>query len=173
MKRLSMIAGILVGVSMAGCAIVDDKKAIDPNTGVRKTELPRMGVSEQGVVTVATLFPESDVATIPSSISHVVWRRPPPVMLTTTAVETVRKPSGQSPTNTARDNRRVVDNWPVLEEDMNFESEIGRVDMCRADNSGCMSPDCAKDLAPCDNPENYACFTAKQGEYCIETGDSQ
>ena len=156
---------------IAGCAIVDDKAAVDPKTGKGEVYPPEMGVSEQGVITVATLFPTSDVAVIPSSISHVVWRRPAAVLLQ--REEPKRQRADEQVSRTARDKRRVVDNWPLLEEDMNFDSEIGRVDMCRADNSGCMEPNCAIDLVPCENPEDHQCFTMKQGEYCIEEGVNQ
>ena len=172
MNWFTTLPATLAAMSViAGCAIVEDKAGVDPKTGKRQAYLPETGVSEQGVITVATLFPTSDVAVIPSSISHVVWRRPPAVLLQS---DEPKEPSvDEGSMGTTRDERRPVDNWPLLAEDMNFDSEIGRVDMCRADNSGCMEPNCAVDLAPCQNPSEFRCFAMKQGEYCVDAGDDQ
>lgn len=153
---------------MSGCAIIDDSAAvekqeaaevfapIDESLGYRRVE--------HGIITVREIRTRSDIIIEPPSVQHVVWSRGGNIEAPPAAAV---GPENIVPTRSEPDANRALDNWPLLEEDMNFDTEIGRVDMCRPKDT-CYETSGCPDLVPCERANELACFRVKQGDYCLE-----
>lgn len=156
---------LLIGIfAVGGCAIIDDTNATRPTKMV--TGIEKVAPAEQVLVTAARLYPQSDVAILPSEIEHVLWRRSGKVIRVGEADNTSQVKKASQEEQPSSDPERVQ--WPLLERDMDFDSQISLLEMCPADNSGCGNTDCWKSLEPCENSEAFECFETKQGNYCIE-----
>jgi len=170
MNRLYTL--IIVIVVTGGCAIIDD--AAEADKAAKRfnpiEEDSGMVTTLHGIVTVDTVHQRSDIVVLPPTIQHVVWYKHGAQTSTATYVgEAPVPPPNRSPADVApvEAQTAVQDNWPLLGEDLNFESEIGRLDMCRTQIT-CHHDDRCLPLEPCTNPSGYECFTTKQGEYCLE-----
>jgi len=170
---MRLLGLIFVAMTMTGCAIVDDPAAVQerqamfrPIDGAKSDH----GV-EHGVITAREIHQRSDIVVMPPSVQHVVWRRDGSNLLTVTTAAEEKPLVEETPTTKDEAQLRAVrtpkDNWPLLAEDMNFDQEIGRVDMCDR-MQPCGPEDSCMDLEPCENPERYECFMTKPGEYCLE-----
>lgn len=165
-------AAIIVVVLLSGCAIVDDPKATEaankraPFEPI-KTAAPYTHRVEHGIITVREVQARSDIVVMPTSVQHVVWQRdgsiaavaPPP-----------REAEVAPEANRVALAERQIDDWPLLAEDMNFESEIGRVAMCRPGGACGPGEDCP-DLIPCERADELSCYRVKQGDYCVENSE--
>lgn len=120
--------------------------------------------SEHGLITVTDVMPRSDIAVLPPSVQHVVWRRAGLVAATPVSNSSIGASSDSKATDHRAhpsSKRRVRDRWPLLERDLDYGSKIGELDMC--------DPRKYRDLLePCESPEKYVCFTPKQGPFCLE-----
>lgn len=165
MKKLSI--ALTIAVTTAGCAIVEDpslEEGKEPFSPIEaKTDARTV---EHGVVTVREIHQRSDIVVMPPSIEHVVWKRSQDAV--NESVRPQAKASMRKESEGARQ-RRVKERWPVLEEDMNFASEIGRVAMCDR-TAACKEEEGCIDLEPCQSPERYECYRVKIGDYCLERG---
>jgi hypothetical protein len=151
---------------VSGCAVVEipqEDPAAKPFAPIESSRTNQL--VDHGVITVAQVQPRSDIIVLPPSVEHVVWRRGEEIL----ADEAVEVPDRAAKVSaTARTTaRRVRDNWPLLEEDLNFESEIGRLEMCDR-QTPCGPDEYCDSLEPCEEPEKYDCFSVKMGEYCLE-----
>lgn len=170
---MRLLGLIFVVMTMTGCAIVDDPAAVKERQAMfrpidgAKTD----GGVEHGVITAREIHQRSDIVVMPPSVQHVVWRRDGSNLMTVTMTDGEKPVIEQKPVVNdeapARAVRNAKDNWPVLAEDMNFDREIGRVDMCDR-TQPCGPEDSCLDLEPCEHPELYECFMTKPGEYCLE-----
>jgi len=165
---MRLLGLIFVAITMVGCAIVDDPEAVKEQQAMFR---PIEGANtdngvEHGVITAREIHQRSDIVVMPPSVQHVVWRRDGSNLLTVTTV--AEEGPAKNGDASARTVRNPKDNWPLLAEDMNFDLEIGRVDMCDRMHP-CGPEDACLDLEPCKNPERYECFMTKPGEYCLET----
>lgn len=165
MIRLITIAVLL---PLAGCAgkdasTYDESATYTVGTYEAIDSAATSDRAEHGVITVADVSPRSDIAVIPPSVQHVVWRRTDSVAHASAVEPGVPEMSApNAPANAPKKRKRMVrEHWPLLEEDMNYESLIGELGMCDPKDYGNL-------LEPCESPEKYECFTPKQGPYCLE-----
>lgn len=161
----------LIGV-VSGCTTIDDPTLVNSGFGVASgVNAPDFPTSQSGEVTVAQISPSSSIAIMPPDMQHVVWRRGGSVIVAQgePAKASAKKAKERAPIST----KQMRDSWPLLAKDMEFDTEIRKLDMCDADNQGCTSNDCYKDLEPCEEPERYSCFTTKAGNYCLEKENTQ
>lgn len=159
-------------VVASGCTTIEDPTLMNGGFGdARRVNAPDFPTSESGQVTVAQISPNSAIAIMPPDMQHVVWRRGGSVIVA--QGEPVRPRAMEEEEKKPISTTKVRDRWPLLAKDMEFDTEIRRLDMCDADNKGCTSNDCYKDLEPCEEPERYSCFMTKAGNYCIEKENTQ
>ncbi len=164
MKYLGLIVLVMLH---AGCAIVD---AETTNAERREKFTPIETVAdsyrvEHGIVTVSQVQPRSDIVILPPSMQHVVWRREEPARAVAKDRQAEAAPAASKKSISKK--RRPRDNWPLLAEDMNFDSEKGRVDMCDPIDV-CEPGEFCPDLTPCERKDELSCFRVKQGDYCVE-----
>jgi hypothetical protein len=158
---------LVIATALSGCTTIKDPAlrggAVGDRTMVNGPDYP---TSESGLVTVAEISPSSGIAILPPDMQHVVWRRDTSVIV---AYGEQEKTSDEAPrASETKKTRPVRDRWPLLERDMDFDSEIRKLDMCDARNEGCVTNDCYMDLEPCEDPDRYSCFMTKPGNYCLE-----
>jgi len=158
---------ILVVVIQAGCAIVEDeastKEKREPFTPI-ETAADSYQV-EHGIVTVREVQPRSDIVILPPSMQHVIWQREG---LGAEVIENTGVAILPAKTDGAEKRKpRPRDQWPLLEEDMNFDSQVGRVDMCDPMDV-CEPSEYCQDLVPCERRDELSCYRVKQGDYCLE-----
>lgn len=159
MNTMRVMVGVLLG-ALAACAHTEQAEPV----AMEATQVPHGGwpLSVQGVITIDELRPRSDIVILPPAIEHVVWIRGVDtsrfdgVEVGRAEVPTRAETGEKAPTGPAR--RIAEEEWPLLAEDMNFDSEIGRVRMCLADGA----------YDPCEHPERYRCYGSKAGGYCLE-----
>lgn len=164
---MRLLTSTLMMLLISGCAIVDDPENVAAKKQFMPIEDPAYSRSvKHGVITVSEVLPRSDIIVMPPSVEHVVWLRQSQPAVVQTNDRQVGERARVKP-ESRPSTRRPVDTWPLLSEDMNFDSEIGRLSMCQ--RSGPCGPNeaCAM-LEPCEERENYDCFTTKQGDYCLE-----
>jgi len=158
MKYLCLASLLLV----SGCAIVDEPAPTTSRPFEAATQTVNLETTDHGLLTVTDVRPRSDIAILPPSVQHVVWRvEKQPVVYETIVpkkddVETV-------PTAERRKTPTPRETWPLLAEDLDFESKIGDIAMCDPEGRQTSGP-----LIPCENPEQYECYATKIGEYCLE-----
>ena len=164
---MRLIVVCVLVATLLGCAVVDDPQAQAERAKKTPFEVIDDGLTygrvEHGIITVREVQPRSDIVTLPPSVEHVVWQRDAAVA--TTAATPATKKNDTAPTEVRE--RRVVDDWALLAEDMDFGSEIGRVDMCKPTEPCYAGSDCP-DLVPCERADELACYRVKQGDYCVE-----
>jgi len=165
MKKLSI--ALTIAVTTAGCAIVEDPSLEEGKAPFSPIETKTDARTvEHGVVTVREIHQRSDIVVMPPSIEHVVWKK------RKDAVDESVRPEARASKRKGSEGvrqRRVKERWPLLEEDMNFASEIGRVPMCDR-KAACREEEGCTDLEPCQSPERYECYRVKIGDYCLERG---
>jgi hypothetical protein len=140
------IALLLAAVLVSGCAIIDAPNVKEDEREANSFEVIdealRYDRVEHGIVTVRQIHPRSDIVVMPPSMQHVVWQRDGSAMpagVTPRAVKPKKEKDEVA--------RRPIDSWPLLEEDMNFDSEIGRVEMCRP-TQACVADEPCEDMVP-------------------------
>jgi hypothetical protein len=161
-------AAIILVLLISGCAIVEDPEAVG-QAGKHAPFEPISSSSqyrrvEHGVITAREVQERSDIVVIPPSVQHVVWQRDG------LAIANVAQPRPTEPRSELQTEplaERPIDDWPLLAEDMNFESEIGRVPMCRPTKACVPGEDCPE-LIPCERADELSCYRVKQGDYCLE-----
>lgn len=166
MKHIALFVAVAL---LGGCAIVDDKSA---EQLAREKPAPFEPISsaadgrrvEHGIVTVTQIQPRSDIVIMPPSMQHVVWQRDETPRQSYQVVGEEGRITTEEP---VIKRRRPVDDWALLEEDMNFQSEIGRVPMCKRDRPCDATEEC-DDLVPCERADELSCYRVKQGDYCVE-----
>lgn len=162
-------AAILAFLCLCGCAIVANPKAVDEaskETPFAPIETPAVAARrvEQGIITVREVHERSDIVVMPPSVQYVVWQRDGSIVPVATPTAKGAAAPTQASTPVAK---RPIDEWPLLAEDMDFASEIGRVPMCRP-NEDCDPGAACPDLVPCERADELSCYRTKQGDYCLE-----
>ena len=168
-----LTSGLLIlAVLTASCAVIDDPASNKPTQRFDPIETPiNSPTVNHGQVTVRSVHERSDIAVLPPTVQHVVWFRDgSPEVGVVPVIEPANAPPTKQAKTTSGETRRVKDRWPLLERDMDFDSEIRQLDMCNPKTT-CGPEDRCVDIEPCENPELYECFTTKQGNYCLEVNE--
>jgi len=166
-KKALAATVLVIAAAITGCTTIADSGMGASNAkGQKILSGPDYPTSESGQITVAKISPKSGIAIIPPDMQHVVWRREASVIV---AYGEAQKSYDEQPRDQKEPVQRAVrDRWPLLANDMEFDSEIRKLDMCDARNDGCLTNDCFQELEPCEDPQRYLCFMTKVGNYCIE-----
>lgn len=169
------LAGVvLLLMILSACAVVEDRSVVSNKSDrLAAIKIDSSNV-EHGIVTVKKVFPRSDIVIQPPSNEHVVWQRSVVVQVIAEDKNKVdnKKSSVKNPSNIKivknTNNVEVLDRWPLLAIDLDFDTEIRKLDMCQTNDKDCMSHSCNKMLEPCENASLYNCHSAKPGDYCLE-----
>ena len=165
---MKYLVWILITVSLSACAIVDDKSPEQlaaeqaPFAPIKSAADGRR--VEHGIITVKQVHPRSDIVILAPSVQHVVWQRDD--QAAGSYEEVVAQPDKPAVKKMPKQ-RQPIDDWALLEEDMNFESEVGRVPMCRRQQP-CEPGAVCNDLVPCERADELSCYQVKLGDYCVE-----